>query len=914
MQWAHPLVRDWFIGRFGSPTEPQAEGWPHIVGRPRHADLGADRIGQDARGVSRLHRSRSCARASPGTLTDRTEVVYVSPLKALGNDIQKNLDGRSPRSSRSRASAASRCPEIRTAVRTGDTPMPARRAMLTRPPHILVTTPESLYILLTAEQAAAPMLRDGRAPSSSTRFTPSPTTSAARIWRCRSSGSRRWPAGPLTRIGLSATQKPIEAVARVPRRAPAGPARSSSRSRRGASSIWPSKCRGASSARSPPTRCGTRSTTGSPRSSASIARRSSSSTRAGSPSASRIIWPSGWAPTRVAAHHGSLSRQLRLEAEQRLKAGELRVARRDRVARTRHRHRHGRSRLPDRIAALDCRRAAAHRPRGPLARRGPEGPPLRDHARRTGRMRGARARDPRAANSTALVIPDAPLDILAQQIVAACAAEEWSEDDLFALRRAAPIRTAICRARTSTRSSTMLARRHRGQARPVRRVPASRPRQRPRCAAGAARGSRRSPAAARFRRPACTPSSPSPKAPIVGTVDEDFAVESMAGDVMLLGNTSWRIRRVSIAGRVLVEDAHGAAPTIPFWRGEAPARTPELSAHVGEVRQTVSDLAPDARPDDAAHGAPAAAAGDRLARRRVRPRPSRRRAGRRLRRRRPRRARRGADRRRPIIAERFFDEGGGMQLVIHAPFGARINKAWGLALRKRFCRSFNFELQAAATDNGINIALAEQHSFPLADVFHFLHTATVARRARAGGARLADVRHALALGRRPRAGAAAFPRRQEGAHPHSADAVGRPAGGGVPRRRGVSGEHRRRHPDSRSSARPRSDEGRPDRGDGPRRPARRCSRDIADGTIRCVAVDTPVPSLFSHEILNANPYAFLDDAPLEERRARAVEMRRVLPESVLVGSRPARSRRRLRRCSATRGRTCATPTICTTRC
>ena len=240
------------------------------------------------------------------------------------------------------------------------------------------------------------------------------------------------------------------------------------------------------------------------------------------------------------------------------------------------------------------------------------------------------------------------------------------------------------------------------------------------CAAAAARGSPRSPAAARFPRTALYTVVAEPEGTVVGTVDEDFAVESLAGDIMLLGNTSWRIRRVEQRAACCVEDAHGAPPTIPFWRGEAPARTRELSQQVGDVRQTVSDLTPRAvRELDRAQ-----------IRRRLPTRcawlhqpnaasTSRRRAsveyivtG---------RAVLGAvPTQDTIIAERFFDEGGGMQLVIHAPFGARINKAWGLALRKRFCRSFNFELQAAATDNGINISLAEQHSFPLADVFQFL--------------------------------------------------------------------------------------------------------------------------------------------------------------------------------------------------
>ncbi len=234
-----------------------------------------------------------------------------------------------------------------------------------------------------------------------------------------------------------------------------------------------------------------------------------------------------------------------------------------------------------------------------------------------------------------------------------------------------------------------------------------------------------------------------------------------------------------------------------------------------------------------------------------------------------------------IIAERFFDEGGGMQLIIHAPFGGRINKAWGLALRKRFCRSFNFELQAAATDNGLNIALAEQHSFPLSDVFHYLQTETVQEILEQAALASPIFAHALALGREPLAGAAALPGRQEGPAADSAHSQRRSSGVGLSRRGRVPGEHRRRHQDSRSPAGAGGDEGRAHRGHGYRRLAARCWTGFASGAIRCLAVDTPVPSQFSHEILNANPYAYLDDAPLEERRARAVQMRRVLPEAVL---------------------------------
>ena len=204
-------------------------------------------------------------------------------------------------------------------------------------------------------------------------------------------------------------------------------------------------------------------------------------------------------------------------------------------------------------------------------------------------------------------------------------------------------------------------------------------------------------------------------------LDEDFAIESNRDDIVLLGNASWRIRRVEgKTGRVLVEDAHGAPPTVPFWLGEAPARTQELSAQVADLRQQISDRLPGISPIGVSQNQPLVAEtvawlkeecglDDSAAEQAVEYILQ------------GRAVLGTVPTQETIIAERFFDEGGGMQLVIHAPFGGRINKAWGLALRKRFCRSFNFELQAAATDNGLNIALAEQHSFQLSDVFHFLN-------------------------------------------------------------------------------------------------------------------------------------------------------------------------------------------------
>src|SRR5206468_12740089 len=310
----------------------------------------------------------------------------------------------------------------------------------------------------------------------------------------------------------------------------------------------------------------------------------------------------------------------------------------------------------------------------------------------------------RAGSLDALEIPPWPLDVLAQQIVSAAACEPWREDDLYELtRRAYPYRHLPRKdfdavigmlsdgiATERGRSGAFL---HRDQVN------------------GIVRG-RRGARLAAITSGGAIPENANyyvvaePEETIVGTLDEDFAVESLAGDVFLLGTTSWRIRRVE-NGRVRVEDAHGAAPSIPFWRGEAPARTVELSEEVANVRAAIAnekepvewlmgECALDRR------GAEQAALYVRAGAAALGALPSA----------------------TTVVAERFFDEGGGMQLVIHSPFGARINRAWGLALRKRFCRTFNFELQAAATDNGIVISLSDQHAFPLEVIFEFVKSFT----------------------------------------------------------------------------------------------------------------------------------------------------------------------------------------------
>ncbi len=576
----------------------------------------------------------------------------------------------------------------------------------------------------------------------------------------------------------------------------------------------------------------------------------------------------------VAAHHGSLARKLRLVAENKLKAGELKV-----VVATASLELGIDVGTVDLVCQIGSPRAIAVG----LQRVG-----------RAGHWRGAvpkgrlfvTTRDElvecaalvraiRQGDLDRLEVPPAPLDVLAQQMVAACAAEDWNEDELFALaRRAYPYRDLPredFEAVVAMLSDGIAARRG--------RYGAYLHRDRVNGRLKARRGARLAAITSGGAIPdnALYTVIAEPEGTVVGTVDEDFAVESMKGDIMLLGNTSWRIRRVESIGRMLVEDAHGAPPTIPFWRGEAPARTPELSAQVAELRETVSRLVVAADVGSATQTRATAAVAwlksecglddagaEQVVEYIVLGRAS---LG-------------AVPTQTTIIAERFFDEGGGMQLVLHAPFGGRINKAWGLALRKRFCRSFNFELQAAATDDGLNISLTEQHSFPLADVFHFLQPETLqevleqaALQSPLFGTRWRwDASRALALLRF--SGGKKVPPQIQRMRADDLLAAVFPDAAAC--QDNIEGDIKLPdHPLVREVMKDILGEALDLEG------LKRVLTDIAAGRIRTVAADTVAPSAFAHEILNANPYAFLDDAPLEERRARAVEMRRMLPESVL---------------------------------
>ena len=905
LAWAHPLVAEWFTAKFGTPTEPQEQGWPYILAE-RTTLISAPTGSGKTLAAFLACIDRLVRKALEGDLRDRTEVLYISPLKALGNDIQKNLEVPLGEIVQMAGERGLLMPQIRTAVRTGDTPMHERRAMLKCPPHILVTTPESLYILLTAESSRK-ILRDVETVIVDEIHAVADDKRGAHL-ALSLERLEELTGKPPVRIGLSATQKPIEEVAHfLAGNGRPGPVVVNIGHQRALDLAVeiPATLLGPVASNEMWEEIYTRIVELSEqhRSTLVFVNTRRLVERVAHHLAERL------GEENVGAHHGSLSRKLRLAAERKLKEGQIKV-----LVATASLELGIDIGTVDLVIQISSPRAIAVA----LQRVG-----------RSGHWRGAvskgrffvTTRDDllecaalvraiRRGDLDRLMIPEAPLDILAQQIVATCASSVrggrtlvsgdseaegiartgiseqhgqssdpgWHEDDLFALvTRAYPYRhlsRELFDSIVEMLSEGIAARRGRYGAylhhdRVNRRL---RARRGARLAAITSGGA--IPETALFTVVA------EPEGVLVGTLDEDFAIESNAGDIMLLGNTSWRIRRVEgKSGRVLVEDAHGAPPTVPFWNGEAPARTQELSLHVAELRREISERLPGISPVALSPKHPQVAETiswmmqqcgleESAATQAIQyilegravlgdvPTQS------------------------TVIAERFFDEGGGMQLVIHAPFGARINKAWGLALRKRFCRSFNFELQAAATDNGLNIALAEQHSFRLADVFHFLNAETVepvleqaALAAPVFGTRWRwDANRSLAL-LRFQGGKKVPPQIQR---IRSDDLLASVFPDVAACQENIVGDIQiPDHPLVKEVMKDVLTEAMDIDG------VKDLLRGIDNGRIRCLAVDTPVPSQFSHEILNANPYAYLDDAPLEERRARAVEMRRILPESVL---------------------------------
>jgi ATP-dependent Lhr-like helicase len=905
LAWAHPVVQEWFLTKFGSPTEPQIAGWPAILrGEPTliSAPTGSGKtLAAFLVCIDKLLRL-----ALEGNLTAQTHVVYVSPLKALSNDVQKNLDAPLAEIQQLAMQRGYMCPEIRTGVRTGDTLTKDRVAMLKHPPHILVTTPESLYLLLTAgksrqnlTQVKTVIVDEIHAIADDKRGA----HLALSLERLDAlvCGENHLAAGamltgstePPQRIGLSATQNPIELVADFltgidPQRAPATIIQVGQRRTLDLALEVPSAELGAvtSIAMWEEIYDKLAALALQHRSTLVFVNTRKLVEKISFELANRI------GEEAVAAHHGSLSRTLRLDAEQRLKNGEIRIL----IATAS-------LELGIDIGTVDlvCQIATTRSVSTAMQRVGRAGhwrgatPKGRFFATTRDDLmeQAALLRKMVAGELDRLEVPELPVDVLMQQIVAAVGAESWDEAALFhVLRRAYPYRNL-----TREQYDELLALLHNGIESSRGRYGAYLLRDRVQGHLHARRGARMIAIANGGAIPDTSIFAVmlQPENVQIATLDEHFAVDSSPGDVILLGNTSWRVQRVDPQGKVLVEDAHGAAPSIPFWEGEAPQRTDVLSDAVSDLRDEIDERTGNVRPSHLgslrlASDPPTARDADDIGWQHAEVAATvawlKRECfvcdsaalqliayivnG---------RAVLGAvPTKTTIIAERFFDEGGGQQLILHAPFGGRINKAWGLALRKRFCRGFNFELQAAATDNGINISLAEQHSFPLADVFRFLTQNTVRELLEQAAipSPLFKNRWRWAAGRslqllRTSKGKRVAPQIQRmrsedllaSVFPHASACPETLAGDiEIPD-----------HPLVREVMKDTLTEAMDLDG------LLDVLRGIESGEIRCLAVDTPIPSQFAHELINAMPYAYLDDAGTEERRARASSTRRALPDS-----------------------------------
>jgi ATP-dependent Lhr-like helicase len=889
VSWAHPITQEWFVTRFGTPTEPQVLGWPNILaGKPTliSAPTGSGKtLAAFLVCIDRLFR-----RSLEGTLRPTTQVVYISPLKALSNDIQKNLEEPLREIQQLALDRGYLSMGIRTGVRTGDTLQKERASMLRNPPHILVTTPESLYILLTAKRSrehlacVETVIVDEIHAVADDKRGAHLALSLERLDALVCGENRLSPGAFITglmnppqRIGLSATQNPIELVAEfltgsAPHRVPATIVQVGQRREMDIAIEVPSDELTSVTSQvmweeifDKLAAC-----TETHRSTLVFVNTRKLVERVSFALAERL------GTENVGAHHGSLSRMLRLDAERRLKRGEIKIL----VATAS-------LELGLDIGNVDlvCQISTTRSIAVALQRVGRAGhwrgaiPKGRLFATTRDDLleQAALVRKLRNGELDRIGIPPQPIDVLMQQIVAACGAEPWHKKSLFEiLRRAHPYRnlsweqyeeiTAILadgiESSRGRYGAYLLHDGIHGELHPRRGA---------RMIAISNGGA--IPDTALFN------VILQPENVQIATLDEHFAVDSSPGDVILLGNSSWRIQRIEAAGQVHVEDAHGAPPSVPFWTGEAPQRTDVLSDGVSELRNEISQRTRNVSPEYISPAQPevvSAAAwlmeqcgvaewgAQQLISYIV--------AG---------RAVLGAvPSKTTIIAERFFDEAGGMQLILHVPFGGRINKAWGLALRKRFCRGFNFELQAAATDNGINISLAEQHSFPLSDVFQFLTEVTT--RSLLEQASLAapvfKTRWRWAAGRslqllRNSKGKRIAPQVQR---TRSEDLLASVFPQAAACFENIEGDIQiPDHPLVREVMQDVLQEAMDLDG------LLRVLRGIQDGSIQCLAVDTPVPSQFAHELINANPYAFLDDAGLEERRSRAVSLNREIPASVL---------------------------------
>ena len=889
LQSFHPIIARWFQDTIGPPTDVQTASWPAICSG-EHALIAAPTGSGKTLAAFLAAIDSLFQQALSNDLADHTQILYVSPLKALSNDVQKNLRQPLNEISENALAAGLLLPEIRVEVRTGDTPTKNRQDMLRRPPHILITTPESLYLLLTARKSRD-ILRTVRTVIVDEIHALAGNKRGAHVALSLERLDTVTHIKP-NRIGLSATQRPLEAIAQF---LVGGGHVAENRE-----TVWtPNPCHIVDMGQhremdlaieTPKDELGAIATNAiwadvydrltelvqTHRSTLVFVNTRRLAERIAHQLTDRL------GEDLVAAHHGSLSRKIRLSAEERLKKGQTRV-----VIATASLELGIDVGFVDLVCQVGSPRAIATC----LQRIGRSGHWV--GATPKGRLLcttrdelvecAALIRAIHRGNLDEILIPQRPKDILAQQIIAEVSAQEWDAGSLYQrYTQAYPYRHL-----SGAAFDEVVALLTRGWNPNRGKQQAFLFHDRVRNRLRARRGAR----LAAITSGGAIPDTATyaviaePQGNTVGSVDEDFAVESLAGDIILLGNTSWRIRGVE-TGVMRVEDAHGAPPTIPFWRGEAPSRTFELSQEVAELRQAVVDrLTPQTPTSPASSGQnqhqkvrlwleSECGADQRAAEQILAYHQS------------GLRTLGGVPTQRTVVAERFFDEAGGMQLVIHSPFGGRINRAWGLALRKRFCVSFDFELQAAATDEGLVLSLGERHSFPLETVWSLLRSSTVNEVLTQA---VLQSPMFMARWRWNVSRALAVLRFRNG-------------------RRVPLHLQRMRAEDLLTAVFPMAtacqDNRPPGNIDVPSHPLvqetlRDCLEEAMDiegltsllqrierGDVQCLSVESPAPSPFSHEILNANPYGFLDDAPLEERRSRAVSMRHVLPseEAATMGA------------------------------
>ena len=858
-----PAVRTWFSGTFETPTPCQVRAWAALE-KHRHtlvaAPTGSGKtLAAFLTAISELAQQIRCEK-----LANETRVLYVSPLKALSNDVHRNLEQPLAAIQKLLERELGQVPAITSAVRTGDTPVAARNRMRKRPPHILVTTPESLYILLTSDSGRE-TLKTVRTVIIDEIHALAGNKRGAHLSLSLERLSQVIGRAPV-RIGLSATQRPIERVAEFFTGTAYGDATAERceiideghvRARDIAIEMPKSPLEAVVSAE----------VAGEIRERIIelIATHATTlifvNTRRMTERLARALADS-IGDDAVCAHHGSMSRERRHDAERRLKNGQLKAL----VATAS-------LELGIDIGDVDlvCQLGSTRSLAMLLQRIGRSGhavggvakgrlfPQTRDELVECMALLDMIRRD----ELDTLKIPRGPLDVLAQQIVAEVSCEDYAIDALHAIfTKAWPYRglsaASLRKVVRMLAEGFSFARGRRSAYLHFDDVN------------GRLRGRR----GARLTAITCGGAIPDnadydviaePSGELVGTVNEDFAIESLPGNIFQLGNTSWRVLRVESAG-LRVQDAAGEPPNMPFWFGEAPARTLEFSAAVSRLRREFAAQieASDGNLDSLTAGLADIPGAGSAARRQL----SEYLLG-------AYRALGTMPTQQTLVMERFFDDSGGMQLVIHSLFGSRVNKAWGLALRKRLCRTFNFELQAAAIEDAIVISLGAVHSFPLEEVWRYLSAETVRDVLTQAllDAPMFTVRWrwvatcALAI-QRFRAGRKVAPRLQR---MNAEDLVALV------------------FPDQLACA-----ENLNGRRDIPEHPLveqaigdclnevmdidafERLLRAMRNGEITLVERDLTEPSPLALQVLNANPYAFLDDAPLEERRTQAVQSRRWL--------------------------------------